>query len=73
MITPRSRRIRATSQFRINNDNYFKIGKSNARSKSKEFMNNDTVTKMIKDHSSRSKPVNSEAEYNPITHPAESK
>lgn len=73
MITPRSRRVRATSQFRMNNDNYFKIGKSNARSKSKEFLNNDIVTQMIKDHSSRSRPVNSEAEYNPRTHPAESK
>jgi hypothetical protein len=73
MITPRSRRIRATSQFRMNQDRFFKIGKAPARSKSKEFLDNNTVTQMIKNNSNRSKPISSEGGSNAINPPADSR
>jgi hypothetical protein len=73
MITPRSRRVRATSQFRMNPDRYFKIGKEPARSKSKEFLDNNTVTQMIKFTSQKSNPISSQGGANAINPPADSR
>lgn len=39
LITPRNRRVRATSQVKFSHDNYFKIGNYLNRAKSKEFRN----------------------------------
>lgn len=48
MITPRNRRIRATSQLKFSNEKFFKIKNSSIRAKSKEFRNHN-ITKIKED------------------------
>lgn len=43
MITPRSRRIRASSQLRLQNEKFFHLGKTLVRSKSKQFKQKDVL------------------------------
>ncbi|CAI2359884.1 unnamed protein product [Moneuplotes crassus] len=58
MITPRSRRIRASSQLRINNKKFFIMGSSLARSKSKDLKSNDNYQKFKENSKSSEQSLN---------------
>ena len=66
-ITPRSRRIRATSQLKLVNNEYFNIGARMTRSKSKEFLNNQTITQMLRAKSSTGQRTGTDMDSNVIT------